>query len=218
MTLVMIHTANYMTSVMVVQGPSAPPPVWSGVQLVRSARSDTEAVLAMLARCSRASLFHRFHGFTDGVAYFAASLRDRPVEQTLLAWYRSSCVGVADLGVDAAGTPNLGVLVEDGWQRRGVGTRLAASLLDSARAKGLSTVHADVLGDDRFILQALRRIAPLRVSIEFGTLSIDIDLCSQPGPLSGNGLPFGMEATTDADCRVDPPRAGDLGRRRGVRR
>jgi GNAT superfamily N-acetyltransferase len=46
------------------------------------------------------------------------------------------------------------VLVEDAWQHRGIGTQLTASLLDSARAKGVSIVHADVLSDDRHILQA----------------------------------------------------------------
>ncbi len=42
---------------------------------------------------------------------------------------------------------DLGVLVEDAWQRRGIGTALVTSLLDSARAKGVTTVHADVLVD-----------------------------------------------------------------------
>lgn len=182
MTHVMIHTADYMTSVMVVQAPSAPPCWVNEVKLLRPAESDTKAVLAMLARCSRASLFHRFHGFTDGVDYFTALLRVGPVEQTLLAWCRSTCVGVAALSVSATGTADLGVLVEDAWQRRGVGTRLVASLLDTARAHGVSAVHADVLGDDRFILHTLRRIGPLTVSIEFGVLAIDVDLGRRPMP------------------------------------
>jgi GNAT superfamily N-acetyltransferase len=106
----------------------------------------------MLGRCSRASLFHRFHGFTDGVAYFAALLRDRPADQILLAWSRSTCVGVATLGVDATGIVDLGVLVEDAWQRRRIGTLLVASLLDGTRAKGVTSVYADALVDDAFIL------------------------------------------------------------------
>jgi hypothetical protein len=61
--------------------------------------------MAMLGRCSRASLFHRFHGFSDGVAYFGVLLRDGPFEQTLLAWYGSTCVGVATLGVGPPCTP-----------------------------------------------------------------------------------------------------------------
>src|ERR1700729_2837988 len=167
-----------MTSVMMVQAPSAPPGGVAEVTVLRSSASDTEAVLAMLGRCSRASLYHRFHGFTDGVAYFAALLRDQPAGQTLLAWSRSTCVGVATLGVGGTGIVDLGVLVEDAWQRRGIGTRLITSLLDGARAKGVTTVHADVLVDDLFILQALRGISPLRVSIESGSFSIDIDLSS----------------------------------------
>jgi hypothetical protein len=45
----------------------------------------------------------------------------------------------------------------------------------------VSTVHADVLGDDLFILEALRRIGPLTVSIDSGSFSIDIDISRQGG-------------------------------------
>ena len=163
-----------------VQAPAAPPGGVAEVTVPGPAGSDTEAVLAMLGRCSAASLYHRFHGFTDGVAYFTALLRDRPASQTLLAWSHSACVAVATLGVGATGIIDLAVLVEDAWQRRGIGTRLMTSLLEAARAEGVTAVHADVLADDEFILRALRRIGPLRVSIESGSLSVDIDLSRQP--------------------------------------
>jgi GNAT superfamily N-acetyltransferase len=176
---------------MTAQEPSGPRRRLAEVAVFRPAAvSDTEAALAMLARCSRATLFHRFHGFTDGVPYFRAQLRDRPAEQTLLAWYGSTCVGVATLGVGAAGIVHLGVLVEDAWQRRGIGTQLTASLLDSDRAKGVSIAHAEVLSDDSFILQALRRIGPLTTSIERGIWSIDVALGCQPCLPAGNRLPF----------------------------
>jgi len=165
-----------MTGVMTNQGPGAPPCWATEVRLRRPEVSETGAMVAMSARCSRASLFHRFHGFTDGVAYFGALLRDRPSDQTLLAWYRSTCVGVATLGVGASGILDLGVLVEDAWQRRGIGTELASSLLEGARAQGVTTVHADVLSDDQFILRILRQSGPLTVLIEHGNFSIDIDL------------------------------------------
>ena len=178
-----------------IQAPIAPDRGVAGVTVLRPAVSDTEAVLAMLGRCSRASLFHRFHGFTDGVAYSVALLRDRPASQTLLAWSRSACVGVATLGVGATGIVDLGVLVEDAWQRRGIGTRLITSLLDDARAKGVATVHADVLVDDVFILQVLRQIGPLRVSTESGSFSVDIDLSRKPGQPSGTSFPPGPKRT-----------------------
>ena len=193
-----------MTSVMIVQGPSAPRRRVARVAVLRPAAvSDTMAVLAMLARCSRATLFHRFHGLTDGVAYFGALLRDGPVQQTLLAWYGSTCVGVATLGVGATGVVDLGVLVEDAWQRRGIGTQLTASLLDGARAEGVGIVHAEVLGDDPFLLQALRRVGPLTASIERGIWSIDVALGSQPSRPAGNSLPVVPETPAGDGRRFD---------------
>ncbi len=179
----MIILSKYMTSVMTVQGragtlsgPHARDRRLADVTVRTATASCTPAVLAMMARCSRSTLFHRFHGFTDGVAYTRALLRAQPTDQTLVAWYRSACVGLATLGLDAMGNADLGVLVEDAWQRRGVGTRMVVSLLEGARAKGLTTLHADVLSDDKFILRGLRRIGPLTGSAELGTISVDIDL------------------------------------------
>ena len=111
----------------------------------------------------------------------------------------------------ATGIVDLGVLVEDAWQRRGVGTWLVASLLVNARSRGVTTVHADVLGDDLFILEALRRIGPLTVAIEFGTYSIDIDIGRHGGQRSGIGLPVGFEIPKGGDGRLDRARAEELG-------
>jgi GNAT superfamily N-acetyltransferase len=197
MTYVMIHTHNDMTSVMMVQATGTHRFV-EEVVVLRPTASNLEAVLAMLARCSRATLFHRFHGFSDGVAYYGALLRDEPVDQTLLAWHGSTCVGVASLGVGATGKIDLAVLVEDTWQRRGVGTQLAVSLLESAGARGVTTVHADVLGDDLFVLQALRRIGLLTASIESGIYSVEIDISRQGGQSPGNRSRVAFWAATGA--------------------
>jgi GNAT superfamily N-acetyltransferase len=209
----MIHTHHYMTGVMMVQAPNAEFHGVSEVRVLRPSASDTEAVLEMLGRCSRTSLFHRFHGFTDGADYFGALLRDRPVDQTFLAWHGSSCVGAATIGVDTTGMSDLGVLIEDAWQRRGIGTWLVASLLANARAKGTTIVHADVLGDDLFIVHALRRIGPLTMSIEFGLYAIDIDIGRQENQPSGNSFPVGLETATCGDRRLGQARTGGLGRR-----
>jgi GNAT superfamily N-acetyltransferase len=182
-----------MTTVMMAQAPASPLPSPSDIALLRPAVTDIEAVMNMLSRCSKATLIHRFHGVTDGVAYFGSLLRDGPHNQTLLAWYRSTCVGVATLGAGATGIVDLGVLVEDVWQRRGVGSRLVESLLDHAWTEGVTTVHADVLCDDRFILEALRRIGLLTVSIEFGSFSIDIERSTQLCQSAEDRLPVELE-------------------------
>jgi GNAT superfamily N-acetyltransferase len=156
--------------------PAPAPPCQAGPVRVADATSqDTDAVLAMLARCSRESLYHRFHGFTDGVAYTRALL-GRPDDQTLLAWDRADCIGVATIGHDEHGSGHLGVLVEDRWQRQGLGTKLIGDLVDTARSCGLTRLHAEVLGEDEFILRILRRVGELTVAITVGTFSVDIDL------------------------------------------
>src|ERR1700676_1603890 len=110
MASVMIHTLDSMTTVMMNQAPDTPQPGVTEVAVLGPTVSNLEAVLAMLARCSRAAVFHRFHGFTDGLAFYVALLRDRPVDQTLLAWHGSTCVGVASLGVGATGDNDQDVL------------------------------------------------------------------------------------------------------------
>jgi len=200
-----------------IQGPSSELQNVSEVRVLRPAVSDTETVLEMLGRCSRASLFRRFHGWTDGRDYFRALLRDRPLDQTLLACFHSSCVGVATLGVAAEGTFDLGVLVEDAWHRRGIGTWLVGSLLVTARNKGIAAVHADVLGDDLFILEGLRRIGPLSVAIESGSFSIEIDLSKESTHPFGNNPPTGLDSANGGDRSIDQARAGELDWRWGVR-
>jgi GNAT superfamily N-acetyltransferase len=210
MTGVMTHTHHYMTHVMMVQAPSPELGDASDVRILRPTPSDTEAVLEMLRRCSRTSLLHRFHGFSDGVAYFEGLLRDGPIDQTFLAWCRSTCVAVATLGANATGVVDLGVLVEDGWQRRGIGTWLVATLLVNARETGVTTVHADVLGDDGFILDALRRIGPLTVAIESGSYSVDIEIDRRRTASSGTHFPVGFDAALSAYLEHRPP-SGLLG-------
>jgi GNAT superfamily N-acetyltransferase len=148
---------------------------------VKPARvADTPAVLAMLGRCSPGTLFHRFHGPSDGVVYIQALLARQSMDETLVAWYGEACVGLATLSRDREGLSHLGVLVEDAWQRRGVGRRLVSTLLGAARSHGVRQVHADVLGEDRFVVEALRRAGSMTATIASGTYSVDIDLDSSP--------------------------------------
>jgi N-acetylglutamate synthase-like GNAT family acetyltransferase len=146
------------------------------VTLRKATVADTDAALAMVGRCSRATLFHRFHSFTDGVAYTRSLLRDHPHDETLIAWNRSICVGLATLAYDEDEIPELAVLVEDTWQRRRIGSRLVRSLLERARATGVAAVHAHILGDDRFIVDVLRQVGHLAVSVEQGAFSVTVDL------------------------------------------
>lgn len=156
------------------------------------APGDLPAVLAMLGRCSRETLFRRFHGATDGT-FHALDLASRGDHQTLGAWVGSECVGIASLipGTDTSDPDpcyldsrdpdlrdlgHLGVLVEDGWQRRGVGNVLLNHLADCARAVGVSAMHADVLAENRWAIRMLSQFGTVYAHQSWGVYSATVTL------------------------------------------
>jgi GNAT superfamily N-acetyltransferase len=142
---------------------------------MRALPADTRAVLAMVRRCWSTSLFHRFHGPTDGLSYTRDALR-RAGDIIVLGWEGDRCVGMAQLAGPLASSPHLGVLVEDERQRRGIGTRLVTALSSEAVRRGVRSIHADILGEDGRLVAALRRLGPTRVDLDVGTYSVDIQL------------------------------------------
>jgi GNAT superfamily N-acetyltransferase len=131
-------------------------------------------LLGMVGRCSPSSLFHRFHGITDGMPY-VRHLVTTSGHETLTAWSGARCVGVATLA-GSGRHHELGILVEDSWQRRGVGTALLTRLVRSARARGIDEMVADVLAEDSFLLSALRRVGPVVVTLEWGVYTARVAL------------------------------------------
>jgi GNAT superfamily N-acetyltransferase len=136
---------------------------------------DLPAVLDLLARCTRQSLFHRFHGFTGGESW-AYTLVTQPADWTSCAWADGRCVGVAGFGGAPETNPELGVLVEDAWQRQGVGRALVDRLVDTMWKQGLKVFCADLLGDDAFLLSLLRRYGALETQLNWGVYSVRVAL------------------------------------------
>ena len=68
-------------------------------------------------------------------------------------------IGVAEYAVgDEPRGPELGILVVDDWQRRGVGDALAGLIVRRARALRHPKLHAHVLADNRPALRFMRRL------------------------------------------------------------
>ena len=160
-----------------------------GVQIRVAAfqRGDAQGVVAMLRRCSAATLYHRFHGLTDGVSHITRVLADAAGQELYGAWSGDSCIGLASLAVDGDGSVHIGVLVEDRWQRQGAGSALTGALVDRARDRQLPSLVADVLAEDQFIVPLLARISPITTSFVYGgyrvRLVLERGLC--PAPLPG---------------------------------
>jgi GNAT superfamily N-acetyltransferase len=131
------------------------------------------AVSEMAARCSRDTIYHRFHGFINLPTYLGTLLASE--QESVLAWWEDCCIGLASLGPGPGGK-ELAVLVEDAWQRRGVGVALLEALFDLARREGSGLLHADVLFEDVFILGVLARYGGIQVELEYGNYSIAIHL------------------------------------------
>jgi GNAT superfamily N-acetyltransferase len=135
--------------------------------------ADMLAVSEMTSRCSKDTIYHRFHGFIHLPTYLGTLLACE--QKSVLAWWSGCCVGLASLGSSPHG-PELAVLVEDAWQRQRVGVAMLDALIDLAKGLGCSRLHADVLFEDAFILGVLARYGRLRIELEYGDYSVDIHL------------------------------------------
>ncbi|MFI5047539.1 MAG: GNAT family N-acetyltransferase [Acidimicrobiia bacterium] len=145
--------------------------------------ADRRAIEAMFARCSFESRYARF---LAPVAAFPADqlargLSSAPGHEAWLATPRSGPETVVALGSWArVGTgAEVALLVEDSWQRRGIGTALLDVLVAEARDGGVCQLTAAVLSESRHVLRMLRRAATRTSTNAEGVLSeILMDVCA----------------------------------------
>jgi GNAT superfamily N-acetyltransferase len=161
--------------------------------------SDSEALLAMLGRCSPTALYRRFHGVTDGIFYAQQVLAAANCRDSYVAWIGKKCVGLGNLHL-CDDTADIGVLVEDDWQRRGVGTALLTALVRRMRERGSHFLRADVLDENRFALQVLARFGPARTSLAAGSYTTLIDLAVRRTLRQAQPLMTGRAQTHPPNC------------------
>jgi GNAT superfamily N-acetyltransferase len=125
---------------------------------------DSAAVRDFLAGLSLDSAYRRF--FT-GLGSPSSTLVRHLVEvdhdrrEAILAVHEDEVVGLADCTRLADGvTVELGVVVADRWQRRGLGPRLARSVLDLATARGARLVRIHALAGNDRVARLVRRTWP----------------------------------------------------------
>jgi RimJ/RimL family protein N-acetyltransferase len=132
---------------------------------VRPIRPDDEPRLVDLySRLSQDTRYQRFFSVmqrlppdwvhflanVDGKRRFALVV-EQPGDPALIA------VGRYEPSAGEPDVAELAVVVQDGWQGRGIGTVLMEGLLREAAAHGITRFRAYVLGQNRRMLKLLRR-------------------------------------------------------------
>ena len=130
-----------------------PPPTREALEFrVRPVDStDGPAIIAMGDRCSRATLYNRFLGVVRGLSptFVQGVISGPPGQISLVATLAGepTVVGLATWSPDREGRGEVGLLVEDACQWRGVGTAMLERLLMCVPEDGPSIVSALVLAD-----------------------------------------------------------------------
>jgi len=141
---------------------------------------EIAAIGAMWERCSLATRIARFHApVLDLPASYLTAVRADPAAHVVAAsGPGGEVVALASLiRAPGGGTAELGVLVEDAWQRRGIGCRLAARLIAGAPARGITTLTATILAANAPVADLLRRVpGQFSVAAEGGALTVRVRL------------------------------------------
>jgi GNAT superfamily N-acetyltransferase len=139
------------------------PPPRDPEPVLRPGRADdVEALLAMHQRCSAETVGRRYHAPVEHLTpRTARDLLEPPGGRSVLLVVGESVVAagtfVPDPTADEPGRVELGLMVEDAWQRQGYGTRLLRALADQAARRGVETLTCLVQPDDPAVLRTIRR-------------------------------------------------------------
>ncbi|WP_028935664.1 GNAT family N-acetyltransferase [Pseudonocardia spinosispora] len=146
----------------------------SDIALHRPTERDLPGVAEMWRRCGRATRAARFHGAAPLIPtdHLAAVVADP--SGSLVAVHRptGTVIALASLLRNHDGvTADLGVLVEDSWQRCGIAPLLVEPLIRAAPARGISTVTAEIFSEHAHVGRLLRRIPGEFSSVHHGATS-----------------------------------------------
>lgn len=117
---------------------------------------DREKLRAMFARSSPETVYRRFHMPYPEVPEWMAALMlaaDHQEKESIVAVAEEKIVGHAmyvRLGDD--GEAEMAIIVEDGWQSKGVGKSLLSELAERAKRRGIETFTGEVLATNRRML------------------------------------------------------------------
>jgi GNAT superfamily N-acetyltransferase len=156
-------------------------PEGDAITLRRADAGDLAAAGAMHERCSPRTLAMRYHGPVGDADRYLDHLLSPRFGRTLAAQTASGrIIGLGHLLWDGDET-EVALLVEDEWQRRGIGAELLGRLVAMAVEAGCASVYAVTQSSNTGMVAAMRGLGlPLDFQIEGGTLVITARLDATP--------------------------------------
>ncbi|MDI3388054.1 GNAT family N-acetyltransferase [Streptomyces sp. B-S-A8] len=162
-----------------------------GPDIVRRADGDDlEAAKAMHERCSKRTLSMRYHGpVVDADRYLGHLLSPRFGRTLTVQTPSGRLIALGHLLWDGDET-EVALLVEDDWQRRGIGTELLGRLVAMAVEAGCESVYAVTQSSNTAMVAAMRGLGlPLDYQIEEGTLVVTARLSVVPAAVDRSAAP-----------------------------
>ncbi|MEV6960586.1 GNAT family N-acetyltransferase [Streptomyces sp. NPDC051207] len=148
-------------------------PEGDDITVRRADTGDLDAAKEMHERCSAQTLSMRYHGPVGDADRYLNHLLSPRFGRTLAAQTASGrVVALGHLLWDGDET-EVALLVEDGWQRRGIGAELLGRLVAMAAEAGCESVYAVTQSSNTGMVAAMRGLGlPLDYQIEEGTLVV----------------------------------------------
>ncbi len=164
-------------------------PEGDAITVRRADTDDLAAARAMHERCSPRTLAMRYHGPVGDADRYLNHLLSPRFGRTLAAQTASGrIIGLGHLLWDGDET-EVALLVEDEWQRRGIGAELLGRLVTMAVEAGCASVYAVTQSSNTGMVAAMHGLnLPLDFQIEEGTLVITARLDATP---VASRLPYG---------------------------
>lgn len=156
-------------------------PEGNAITVRRADIRDLDAAREMHERCSSRTLGMRYHGPVNDADRYLNHLLSPRFGRTLAVRTASGrIVGLGHLLWDGDET-EVALLVEDDWQRRGIGSELLGRLVTMAVEAGCESVYAVTQASNTGMVAAMRALElPLDYQIEEGTLVITARLDATP--------------------------------------
>jgi RimJ/RimL family protein N-acetyltransferase len=145
---------------------------------IKATLSDLPTIEAMFKRCSVRALHYRFFRPLPSapLGYLEEVLADGENHHAFVVRRNGNAIGLAELHVEGPWSGALALIIEDPYQRIGIGTEALQLLVRRARELGLRMLIADVLFENAPVLRALRRIGPTSVSRIDDIFHVEVDL------------------------------------------